>query len=288
MASLFSFSAWPLNLIFALIFAVLFVQFYKVAVKDTNEEGAATVILEVLGGLSCLLLLPFFAWKFSFDPKIYGLFLLASVFYAFNDRIQVSVRKNLEVSVFTIIYQLSRVFLIVYGVIIFREPVAVLKLVGAALILGGTAALFYRAKKFVFNKYVWLSALASWLMATAIIIDVGISTLFNLPFYIMLTLLVPALINYLVFRVSWRKLWQELNSSRRKFYIIDGLVYGPMVLFTIRALQLGQVVVIAPLLASSVLVNVMIASVAHHERIDLWRKVVIAALIVLGIYLTVV
>ncbi|MFA6194753.1 MAG: EamA family transporter [Patescibacteria group bacterium] len=281
-------NSWQFNTILAVIFAVLYVQTYKLAVKDTKKEAIATIIWEFLGGLSVLLLLPFFSFKFSIDPKVALLFLAANIFYTLNDRIKTTARKNLEVSTFSIIDQLSKVFLIIYGIALFHNPIIATKLIGGALIILGNIALFYHKNKLVINKYVLLSILASFFMATALIIDVDISKRFNLPFYVMLTLMIPALFNYAIERCPLKDITNEFNTERKKYYIISGIASGPMIFFTIRALQLGQVAFIAPLLATAVLLNVLIASIVHKEKTHLIKKIILAVVIITGIYLTVI
>jgi uncharacterized membrane protein len=281
-------NSWQFNVISAVVFSVLYVQSYKLAVKDTEREGIATIILEFIAGLGVLLLMPFFVFKFSFDLKVILLFILASVFYTLNDRFKTIARKNLEVSVFSIIDQLAKVFLVVYGIILFRNPIIITKLIGGALIILGNMALFYHKKKLVVNKYILLSILSAFLLATALIIDVDISWHFNLPFYVMLTLVIPAFLNYALERCPLKDIAAEFNTNRRKYYIISGLVTGPMIFFSIRSLQLGQVAFIAPLLATAVLLNVLVASVLHKEKTNLLKKIIVAAVIIIGVYLTVI
>jgi drug/metabolite transporter (DMT)-like permease len=281
-------NSWQFNVIAAVGTMVLYVQYYKLAVKDTQKESIATIILEFIGGISALLLVPFFIFKFSLDFKVVLLFILANIFYTLSDRIKTVSRKNLEVSIFSIIDQLSKVFLIVYGIILFHNPIIITKLLGGALIIFGNVALFYHRKRFIINKYVLLSVLASFLIATALIIDIDISKRFNLPFYVMLTLIIPAIFNYALERCPVKEIINEFNTNRKKYYIICGLVSGPMIFFTIRALQLGQVAFIAPLLATAVLLNVLIASIIHQEKTNLIKKIAVAIIIIIGIYLTVV
>jgi len=280
-------NSWQFNTVVAVVFSVLHIQFYKLAVRNTQREGVATIILEFIGGLSAIVLIPFFVFKFSVDLKIIILFIFANVFYTLNDRIKTIVRKNLEVSVFSLLGQLSQVFLIVYGIILFNNPIVATKLIGGALIILGNVALFYHRRKFFINKYVFLSMLASLLLATALIIDVDISKQFNLPFYVMLTLLIPATFNYTLEKCSIKDIIVEFNTYQKKYYIITGFVFGPMIIFTIRAFQLGQIAFIAPLLATSVLLNVLVASIFYKERTHIFKKIIVAIIIVIGIYLTV-
>jgi len=281
------FDSWQFNLAMSLVFSVLLIQFYKLAVRETQSDGASTIILQLIGGLSVLLLMPFFPFRFSSDLRIYLLLLLATIFYALCDRMQTTVRKNLDVSVYTILNQLAKVFMVLYGITLFHEPIVVNKLIGGGLILLGNVLLFYRKGKLKFNKNVILSVLASFFMATAFVIDVDISRHFNLPFYVMLTLIVPSCFIYLAERHSPDEIVRELKSSRQKHYLVTGIAWGLMILFSIRALQTAGIVFIAPLLATSVLLNVLLASVIHKEKSGLTKKIIAAIIVILGIFIMV-
>ena len=114
-------NTWQFSLLMYYIFNVIFFQFYKLSVKNVKKDGAATIIFQVIAGFSILLLIPFFAWQLPNAISIILLLIAACVFYAVNDRLQTTVRKNLEVSVFSILSQFGTVFLLIYGFIIFMN-----------------------------------------------------------------------------------------------------------------------------------------------------------------------
>jgi drug/metabolite transporter (DMT)-like permease len=136
------FNSWQLNLILFYVFVVLFFQCYKLAVKKVENDGAATVALQAIAGTSILILAPFFALKWSASLGIIVLLVASCIFYAINDRLQMTARKHLEVSTFSVIGQLSTVFVILYGLTIFREHFTWAKLAGAVLIIGANVLIF--------------------------------------------------------------------------------------------------------------------------------------------------
>jgi drug/metabolite transporter (DMT)-like permease len=280
-------NTWQFNTIAFLVTAVVFAQYYKLAVNGIKKDGVALVIFQLIGAVSILVLVPFFPIKISNDPKIYGLLFAAVIFYTINDRIQATIRKNLEVSLYSILNQFSRVFLVLYGIFIFKQEIVLFKLLGGGLILLGNIILFYRKGRFTFNKYVLLAIVAAFCVATGLVIDVDISTRFNLPIYIMLTLALPALIIFISERFSFKEVFVEFVSFRQKNFLITGISWGLMILFMIRALQLGQVVFIAPLMAVSVFLNVVAAYFLHKEHDQFLRKILVAIIIILGVYLIV-
>lgn len=157
-------NSWQFYVAGYLVFVVIFYQFYKLAVRNAKRDGAATVLLQLVAGLSLLLFIPLF--HFSFPKSIYTYLLLAGacIFYALNDRLQTTARKHLQVSVFSIIGQLSNVFLIVYGLTLFREQIVMTKILGAGLILCGNIFLLYRGGKFTINKYTIIGILLHYFL----------------------------------------------------------------------------------------------------------------------------
>jgi drug/metabolite transporter (DMT)-like permease len=278
---------WQFNLVIYLISVVTFFQFYKLAVKHAKHDGAATILLQIIASISALFLLPLLPFEFPTDFKVYLLLLAGCVFYSLNDRLQTTARKNLEVSVISIVNQLSTVFLIIIGLTAFKEQFLLSKMFGAVLILLGNVLLFYKKGKIELNKYVWLAVLTTLVFAIAISIDIGISQQFNLPFYIMLTLLLPSLMIFFAEKIKLSEIVQEYETGNKKHYLITGISWTLAIFFSLRSFQFGRVTTIVPLQATSVLLNVIIAYFFLGERKDKFKKLISALLIVLGVYLTV-
>lgn len=137
-------NTWQFNIIGFLFTVVIYFQFYKLAVRNATKDGAATVLLQVIAGLAALALSPLFTFQFPSNPRPYLLLTAACVFYALFDRLQTTVRKHLEVSVFSILNQFTTVFLILFGITIFREPFVLAKVLGAGLVLLGNILVFYK------------------------------------------------------------------------------------------------------------------------------------------------
>lgn len=280
-------NSWWFNLIGYLVCVVVFSQYYKLAVRNAKRDGAATILLQLIAGVSILLLAPFLSFKLPSDPKIYLLLIAASVFYALNDRMQTTARKNLQVSLYVILDRLSAIFLIVFGFTIFKNPFVIEKVIGAGFILLGNFVVLYKRGKFELNKYVVLAILATLTFAIAVSIDIGISKNFNLPFYIMLTLVIPATMISLVEKISPKEILSQYSDKDRKHYLITGFSWGLLIFFLLRAYQFGQVTVIASLAATSVLINVLVAYIFLKEQDHKLKKIIAALATILGVYLTV-
>ncbi len=270
-----------------LFFVVLFFQCYKLAVKRAKRDGAATILLQAIAGGSILLLAPFFDMSLAKESKYWILLFVACLFYALNDRLQTTARKHLPVSTYSIINQLTTVFLIFIGLTIFGEPVVPIKIAGTVLILIANLLLVYKKGGLKVDRNVVISILAILFFSIAISVDIGISQQFNLPFYIMLTLVIPAIMIWFAEKIPTKEISEEYNSPAKKYYIVTGVAWGLAILFSLRAYQFGNVTTVVPLQATAVVLNVLAAYILQNEREDRVKKIVAACLVVLGVYFTV-
>ena len=278
-------NTWWFNIIIYLILYVVFTQSYKLATKSSKHDGALTVLLQFLGGIIVLLFIPLFKMQFPTNIKTYIFLLIACAFYAINDRINTTTRKGLEVSTHSMLSQLSTVFIITWGILFFKEPIVIKKIIGGLLIVAGNIFVLYKKGKFEFNKYVLLSLLCNIVFSIAISIDVGISDQFNLPIYVAITLLLPSLLVLLFNRIKIRDVVSEYKTGNKKAILLVVFSWGIMIIEMIRSYQFGSVTTIAPIAAVTTILNVFIAYFVLKEKENMLRKVIAAINVVLVIIL---
>ena len=276
---------WLLYVIGYLVFATIFTQFYKVATKTLKKAGALTILLQMAAGVVALLLCPFFESKFPTDIGVYSMLAISIVFYAITDRINTTVRSGIEASTFSMLKQLSTTFMIFAGLVFFKEDFILTKFIGAMLIIFSNIIIFYKKGKFEFNKYLLLGVLANISFTIALFLDVNISDNFNLPFYVALTLIIPALLIMIFERIKPSEIKEEFKSGNKKAILITAIFWGISIIFQLRAYQLGNVTVIAPLCALTVITNVILGYLFLNEKDNLIRKILAAILIIISILL---
>lgn len=276
---------WGIFVILYIILAVSFTQFYKVVTKTSKSDGTLTVLLQFIAGISALLLSPFFKFTFPTDWKVYLLLGIACIFYAMSDRMNTTVRSGIEASTFSIIKQLSTVFMILAGLLFFKEEFIWKKIIGAALIIFSNILIFYKKGNQKLDKYVLLGILSNIIYSVALFLDVNISDSFNLAFYVALTLLVPALFITIAERVKMSNIKKEFVNGNKKAILITGLCWGTMIVVQLRAYQLGQATSVAPLCALTVIGNVIVGYLFLKERNNMLRKIFAALLIIISVLL---
>lgn len=276
-------NSWWFYSILNLVFIVIFNQSYKVATKSLINPGALTILLQLLGGTFVLLLFPLFSCKFPTDGRIYFLMCMAILFYTISDRMNTTVRSGIEASTFSILNQLSTVFMIMAGFIFFKEEFVVTKIIGAGIIIFSNIFVFYNGGKVKFNKYVFLGILSNLAYTAALFIDVNLSDNFNIPFYVSATLIGPALVLLIFERTKPADIKREFMEGNQKAILMVGLSWGLVVTMVLRAYQLGEVTVVAPVVAVGAILNVAAGYIFLKERDHLLKKIISAVLIIIGI-----
>lgn len=280
-------NSWEFNLIVSLLSGIVFSQCFKIAVANAKHDGAATIIIQLIAGCTMIAIIPFFTLSLPHNPKPYLLLVTACIFYAISDRIQTTVRKHMEVSTVAVLGQISNVFLVIFGFLLFREPLIATKILGALFIIGGNVILQYRGKRFVWDRYVALTMLGGLSLAIALSIDIGNSKSMTLPVYISITFLVPSLLIFLSERVPLKLIKQEIQHLNMRYVFITGFSWSLLIFFLLRAYQYGSVSTIVPLQATLVLWNVIVAFIIFQEKQHAWQKIIAAILVMLGIILTI-
>lgn len=279
-------NTWQFNIIVYLVLFTIFTQFYKVATKSSKNDGALTILLQFLSGIMVLIFVPLFKIQIPTNVKTYIFLAISCVFYAVADRVNTTARRGLDVSVYSILGQLSTVFIIVWGILFLKEKIIFNKLLGAILILFGNVSVLYKKGKFEWNKYVLFSLLGNLSMSIGISVDVGISEQFNLPIYVAATLLIPSLLIFFIERINIKDVINEFKMGNKKAIFSVVGTWGLLIIAMLRAYQFGNVTTIASLCAVSTIINVFVAYFLLKEKEELPKKVLSAIIVILGIILT--
>lgn len=274
---------WLIWVILYLIFYVIFNQGYKVATKSLTKPGSLTILLEVIASVIILLLIPFFEFKIPVDSKVYIFLGLSIIFYTISDRLNTTVRSGIEASTFSVINQLSTVFMIVTGVLFFKEPFVLNKFIGAMLIVFSNILIFFKKGNGKPNKYVILGIVANLCFSIALFLDVNNSDNFNLPIYVAITLGAPIILISIFEKIKFPDIKEEYKNGNKKAIWLTSVTWSLSIVSQLRAYQLGEVSLVAPLCALSVILNVIVGYFFLKEKENMLKKIIAAILIVLGI-----
>ena len=65
------FNSWKFYIIIYLIVSVVFNQGYKLITNKVTNDGALTILIQIISSGICIILIPLFDFKFPTDIKVY-------------------------------------------------------------------------------------------------------------------------------------------------------------------------------------------------------------------------
>lgn len=277
---------WVTWVVIYLVFATIFSQSFKKSNRNMSDAGSLTILLELLTAFFSLFFIPFFKLTISHNPHTYLILIVVIIIYAFTDRLNIEARYGLSTSTFSMLKQLSSVFLVILGFVILKEKVVITKVVGASLILIANVGLAVdKDGKFKINKYFLMSLVSNILFAFGMLINVNISGEFNLGIYTIITVLFPSILITLFGKHSIKELKEEFNLYDKKRFLLSAFSWCVMLISSVRAYQLGSVSVVAPLLTLTAIINTIYEFIFNKDKSEFIKKLIIGIIIIIGVLL---
>ena len=269
-----------------LIFAVLFAQGFKKVNRQMKNASALTILLELFTSLFALILIPFYSFKMPTNINIYLTILVVTIIYAVTDRLNIEARYGLDPSKFSMLKQLSTVFLIIFGFVFLKEELVLKKIIGATLIIVANILLAIdKNGKFEFNKYFIMAVISNFLFAVAMLINVNISSNFNIAIYTIFTVFIPSIFIKIFGKISFKELKEEFNLYDKKLFLLVSASWCIMLISSVKAYEYGDISVVAPLLTLTTILNAIYEYIIDKDRKDLMYKLFISILIIIGVVL---
>lgn len=277
---------WVTWVVIYLVFATIFSQSFKKSNRNMSDAGSLTILLELFTAFFSLFFIPFFKLTISYNPHTYLILIVVIIIYAFTDRLNIEARYGLSTSTFSMLKQLSSVFLVILSFVILKEKVVITKVVGASLILIANVGLAVdKDGKFKINKYFLMSLASNILFAFGMLINVNISGEFNLGIYTIITVLFPSILITLFGKHSIKELKEEFNLYDKKRFLLSAFSWCVMLISSVRAYQLGSVSVVAPLLTLTAIINTIYEFIFNKDKSEFIKKLIIGIIIIIGVLL---
>ena len=269
-----------------LVFALIFSQGFKKVNRTMKNASALTVLLELFTGLFAIVMSIFFKYTFPSDIKVYITLFVVTIIYAVTDRLNIEARYGLSPSNFSMLKQLSTVFLVIFGLVFLKEQLVFKKILGAIIIVVSNVMLVVNKDgKFEFNKYFIFCLISNFLFAVAMFINVNISSMFNIGIYTLITMFIPSIIIKLFSRLSFKDLEEEFNLYNKPLFILVSFAWCMMLISSVKAYEYGSISVVAPLLTLTALTNTIYEFIVDKDKKRFYYKLVISILILIGVIL---
>lgn len=269
-----------------LVFALIFSRGFKKVNRTMKNASALTVLLELFTGLFAIVMSIFFKYTFPSDIKVYITLFVVTIIYAVTDRLNIEARYGLSPSNFSMLKQLSTVFLVIFGLVFLKEQLVFKKILGAIIIVVSNVMLAVNKDgKFEFNKYFIFCLISNFLFAVAMFINVNISSMFNIGIYTLITVFIPSIIIKLFSRLSFKDLEEEFNLYNKPLFILVSFAWCMMLISSVKAYEYGSISVVAPLLTLTALTNTIYEFIVDKDKKRFYYKLVISILILIGVIL---
>lgn len=269
-----------------LVFALIFSQGFKKVNRTMKNASALTVLLELFTGLFAIVMSIFFKYTFPSDIKVYITLFVVTIIYSVTDRLNIEARYGLSPSNFSMLKQLSTVFLVIFGLVFLKEQLVFKKILGTIIIVVSNVMLAVNKDgKFEFNKYFIFCLISNFLFAVAMFINVNISSMFNIGIYTLITVFIPSIIIKLFSRLSFKDLEEEFNLYNKPLFILVSFAWCMMLISSVKAYEYGSISVVAPLLTLTALTNTIYEFIVDKDKKRFYYKLVISILILIGVIL---
>lgn len=278
-------SNWKFWTILYLISAVLFAQTFKKVNRNMKNASLLTVLLEGFTAILSLIFIPFFDITFSSNVYIYLILIAVTIIYAVTDRLNIEARYGLEPSTFSMLKQLSTVFIIIFGIILFKEEIIIHRILGAIIIIFANFLLTFEHGSFKINKYFIMSIISNFLFAIAMLINANISNEFNIAIYTFITTFIPSTLIFIFSKAKFKNLKEEFNLYDKKLFIFVALMWSLMLISSVKAYEHGNVVIVASFLALTSILNSIIELVFNKNKKLFLKKLLVSILIIIGVIL---
>ena len=126
---------------------------------------------------------------------------------------------------------------------------------------------------------------SNFLFAVAMLINVNISDQFNLAFYTILTVSIPAFFITIFGRHTFSGLKEEFHLYHKKEFLLAAFTWCLMLISSVKAYQLGDVTIVAPLFALTSIMYAIVEYFFHRNKSRFLQKMVSALLLILAFVL---
>ncbi len=270
-------------IIISIISTVTVWQAFAKATRNCKSEGAITALYQIIAGITLLVFIPLEEVRITLNWRIWVLFATACIFYAINDRLMTVVYKNLPTAQVSVLKQLSSVFVIIIGLVISNDSFSIKNIMAAIMIIAGNVMILYERERERINRrrrYIVFGVMAAVSMAIALSLDINISSYYNLAIYGALSLIMPSIMIIIVDRTfKAKEVIEEFRNGDKKSIIIASVAQGIQIFTMLKAYQLGSVIIVAPLLALSVLTNALYELIILKEK-SRWKVKILVSVII--------
>jgi len=247
-----------------------------------GNDLAFTVIADVIGALTMLLLVPFFDLSFPSNSNVCILLFISGCILALSDFLLIYSTKNADLADTSIMMPLSNVFILISSYIFLDEQITIQKYLSVFLIVLGSIICLYKGKKFYINKGVLAAIFYGIVISINFTIDKGISDKFPLPIYGALIYSISSFFLFLLIRKKrFKTIINEIKLQKNiPFHV--GVIWGLFSLTILTAYTYGDASQVIPFMRVFIVATTFYSIFILKEKERLHQKIIGALLVTIG------
>lgn len=277
---------WQILVVISVITNSISVLLQKMLLKNDKIDSVAfSIVFQLFTGLLILVYALFRGFSIpNLVPLIPNL-LLMILFYGIGNVCIFKALKVGEASSFTIVFATRAIWTIVTAMLFLGENFSFIQLLGTLCILSSVILISWQnGIKFGRGMLYSLGAAAAFGLAFAN--DALIVRNFDVPSYLVIAFIVPALAVWIVFPKSTEKMKSMFEFHFLKKLALLGILYATSAITIFMAYQVGRnIAQIAPLNQTSAILTVLLAIIFLKENTQIGRKLLGIILSFIGILL---
>lgn len=260
------------------------IQKYALGDEKVDPTAFSAFFMFMVGAFT-IPFLPFEKIVFPHSPKIWLAVLLSGVFYTVCMILYFHALKNTEVSQVETISTTRSIWLMVLGVIFFREDLSLAKFIGVALIFLGLAVIYWSKGSFTELKKPHLyTLLYAFLISNAYALDKFALGYFSICLYQVVIYIIPAIITVVFIPGTAGKIKYLLRPQKNNYLILLSCVIQMVsTLALYGAYQVGELSVVGPIAQTSTVLTITFGMLMLREKWNLKRKIAGIIITLIGV-----
>lgn len=255
--------------------------------KDKSDPMAYVIIFQGTVGVIITSYTLITGFKLPDVASLWPFMLMTFVLFGAAHIVYARTLQRVEASVFSILLATSAVWVMCLGLVVFRETIGAIELLGVVLIFVSIGLLVEHKGAVKLDRGILLGLLTGVLFGLATTNWVYVGKFSDPVTWTGISFLGPAAIVLLARPSSVKKMKPFLRKDTLIRIALLGIVYSVSAISAMFAYRSGNASVIAPLQQTSIIVTILLAYFFLGERQRFWHKALAALVCFAGILLIV-
>lgn len=254
--------------------------------KKRTDPIALSIVFQLLGGVFVGTYALLKGFQIPHILPVLPNFFLMPILYGSANIFLFYALKYIEASEYTILYATRMLWTIFAAIVFLQESFSMQQVLGTFLILSSVVLVSWKSAKFEFNKGTIFALLGAGAFGLGLANDSFIVRNVDVPSYMSIAFILPALVTWAIFPKSTKKMRALLEKENLPMTCIVSAMAGISAVTYFTAYQIGRnAAQIAALNQTATILTVILGIVLLKERSSMLKKLLAAIISAVGVIL---